>query len=203
VRRAAFAIGLLILAPALGASFQESSGSGSLTGVVVTPDGAVLPGVAITATRVSGGAPPQTTVTDVQGRFRFVSIPAGDYRLKAELAGFGTQTASARVEPGQSAEVTIRFGPQPIAPPPTGTVEGHVQSEDGTAIDGASLVFVPGRGGKQATADTNSSGSYTRDYLIVDTYDVTCSASGHAAMTKSIRVAKDSTVRLDFKLKKQ
>jgi Carboxypeptidase regulatory-like domain/TonB dependent receptor len=60
-----------------------------LLGIVTDAQGAVLPGVSVTArsTALIGG---QTTVTEADGRFRFVALPGGTYDLTFELTGFQT-----------------------------------------------------------------------------------------------------------------
>lgn len=62
-------------------------GTGSVLGRMVDSEGSALPGA--TLTLLSSLAPMQT-VSDAQGRFRFVGLPAGSYALKAELEGFST-----------------------------------------------------------------------------------------------------------------
>jgi hypothetical protein len=60
---------------------------GRLTGIVSDPQGAVLPGVTVTATSPSliGN---QVAVTEVDGRFLFPSLPSGTYTLTFDLSGF-------------------------------------------------------------------------------------------------------------------
>lgn len=60
-----------------------------LLGIVTDAQGAVLPGVTVTARSAAliGG---QTTITEADGRFRFVALPGGSYDLTFELAGFQT-----------------------------------------------------------------------------------------------------------------
>jgi len=100
--RAAFAA-LLVSLLAVGAYAQIQSGN--IFGNVVGSDGAALPGVTVT---LSGVGAPQTTVTDAEGRFRFINLSPGSYTLKAELAGFGTATRSGvGVSIGRNADVTI------------------------------------------------------------------------------------------------
>jgi hypothetical protein len=61
-----------------------------LTGTVKDAQGAVLPGVTVTATSPALlGA--QSVVTEAGGEYRFPSLPAGTYTLTFELAGFQTQ----------------------------------------------------------------------------------------------------------------
>src|SRR5438477_6366261 len=76
-----------LLAVSVFAQFQ----TGNIYGKVQAKDGSVLPGVTVTLTGIGA---PQTTVTDAQGNFRFVSLSPGNYTLKADLAGYGTATRS-------------------------------------------------------------------------------------------------------------
>ena len=83
--------------------------TGNIFGTVVGNDNAVLPGVTVTLTGVGA---PQTTVTDSQGRFRFINLSPGTYTLKAELSGYGTATRSGLgVNIGRNAEVSMTLNP--------------------------------------------------------------------------------------------
>src|SRR5260221_9922101 len=63
--------------------------TGSLAGRVTDSTGAVLPGVAVTATSPAlQGA--RTTVTNGEGAYRLPGVPPGTYRVEYELGGFGT-----------------------------------------------------------------------------------------------------------------
>src|SRR5688572_11683421 len=66
-----------------------ASSTGTIQGRVADAQGAVLPGVTVTATSPSAlGA--QTTVTSETGNYRFPAVPPGQYELTYELAGFNT-----------------------------------------------------------------------------------------------------------------
>ncbi len=70
-----------------GTAFAQVGGS--LSGYVKDEQGAVLPGVTVTATspeliRAS------TVVTDAAGYYRVLNLPPGEYTLKVELPGFAT-----------------------------------------------------------------------------------------------------------------
>jgi hypothetical protein len=60
---------------------------GRLTGIVSDAQGAILPGVTVTATSPSliGN---QVAVTEPDGRFLFPSLPSGTYTLTFDLQGF-------------------------------------------------------------------------------------------------------------------
>ena len=66
-----------------------ASSTGTIQGRVTDAQGAVLPGVTVTATSPSAlGA--QTAVTSETGNYRFPAIPPGEYELTFELAGFNS-----------------------------------------------------------------------------------------------------------------
>src|SRR5688572_22352349 len=72
-------------APAASAQMEQ----GRLTGIVTDAQGAVLPGVTVTATSPSLlGA--NTAITEADGRYLFPSLPSGRYTLQYELSGFQT-----------------------------------------------------------------------------------------------------------------
>src|SRR5918994_936634 len=77
-----------VTAPAYGQGGGASS-TGTIQGRVTDSQGAVLPGVTVTATSPSMlGA--QTTVTSETGNYRFPAVPPGTYTVTYELAGFNT-----------------------------------------------------------------------------------------------------------------
>ena len=82
---------LLGLSVAAGPAFaQGAAGStGSIQGQVVDESGAVVPGVAVTATSPALlGA--QTVTSNAQGLYRFPGLPAGTYKVTFEMSGFRT-----------------------------------------------------------------------------------------------------------------
>lgn len=99
---------VLAAGPALA---QGSAGStGSIQGEVVDESGAVLPGVTITATGAMLLAS-QTAVTNAQGIYRFLGLPAGTYKLTYELPGFGRVVRDEiRIGIGFTATVNAKMG---------------------------------------------------------------------------------------------
>ena len=79
---------LAISAPAFAQGGGASS-TGTIQGRVSDAQGAVLPGVTVTATS-SALITPQTTVTSETGNYRFPAVPPGTYAVSYELAGFNT-----------------------------------------------------------------------------------------------------------------
>lgn len=110
-------------------------GRANLRGRVVDSQGTALPGVTVT---IDSGIP-TVGVTDAQGFFTFVALPAGSYTVKAELEGFPakeytgvrlsdgeTKTVEIKMDIGVADAITIqremppldlRKVPQPAAPP--------------------------------------------------------------------------------------
>jgi len=72
---------------------SQTISTGALTGVILDLSGAVIPGVAIQVTP-EDKADTRSTVTDDQGRFRFLLLAPGIYRLRAAKSNFETAQLS-------------------------------------------------------------------------------------------------------------
>ena len=76
-------LALLVTVAFAGSAFAQGGGAsstGTIQGRVADAQGAVLPGVTVTATSPSAlGA--QTTVTSETGNYRFPAVPPGTYEL--------------------------------------------------------------------------------------------------------------------------
>src|SRR5436190_16482495 len=82
----------------------------TLGGTVADSTGALIPGVAITATNLATGIV-TTNVTNEAGAYNFASIQSGNYKVTAELPGFQTQTYN-NVNLGVSQQVRLNFSLQ-------------------------------------------------------------------------------------------
>jgi outer membrane receptor protein involved in Fe transport len=87
--RSVVAVAGCVLALAGTASGQSVS-SGTIHGTIRDQSGGVLPGVTATLSSPSLQVPQLVQVTDAEGQYRFVDLPAGTYLLKFELTGFST-----------------------------------------------------------------------------------------------------------------
>lgn len=97
-------LALCLLSPALCAA-------AGLAGRVVDPQGAVVPLARVRlfpARQEPAVAPLRETITDMEGRFDFTDIPAGEYRAAASKPGFQTDFEIVRAEE-QGAEVELKL----------------------------------------------------------------------------------------------
>src|SRR5262245_24916013 len=85
MRNRLFALCLLVLAGALSMPCQI--GRGSITGITRDPSGAVIPGVAVTATHVETGVNFETT-TNEAGSYTLSALPTGQYRVRFKAESF-------------------------------------------------------------------------------------------------------------------
>jgi len=89
--RALLALSVLLLNATLALA------QGTITGSVADQTGGVLPG---TTVGLSGGGERRFDTTDASGTFTFANVPAGDYEISAQLAGFAESTVRVSVRSG-------------------------------------------------------------------------------------------------------
>ena len=82
-------VSALVLATSAFAQGGGASSTGTIQGRVTDAQGAVLPGVTVTATSPALIGQ-QTAVTSETGNYRFPAVPPGVYTVTYELAGFNT-----------------------------------------------------------------------------------------------------------------
>src|SRR5215467_13252153 len=79
---------ILITLPALA---QSPSTGAQLNGSILDPKGAVVPGATVTLRSDTVGNE-QTVVSDGSGQYRFLLVPAGQYTVSVQAAGFSRFT---------------------------------------------------------------------------------------------------------------
>jgi Carboxypeptidase regulatory-like domain len=82
-----------VLATALATAVFGQTDRGTITGTVIDPANALIPGATVTAHNNATGAEFKTDTTQT-GNYTIPSLPAGIYSLSAEAAGFKKSTMS-------------------------------------------------------------------------------------------------------------
>src|SRR2546427_1222434 len=82
---------LLLIFANLPAFAQSPSTGAQLSGTILDPNGAVVPGATVTLRSETTGTE-QSTGSDASGQYNFLLVPAGQYTLSVEAAGFGKLT---------------------------------------------------------------------------------------------------------------
>jgi hypothetical protein len=166
------------------------AGPGSVTGIVVDQNGIPLGGAAITAT---AGSDVISTVTPTSGTEvgKFVlselRTPA-TYLMQISLDGYGTQTQTIKVGPGESVVLATSI----IMSKGTGVVRGAVTDESGSALGGVSVTASNGAIVGQ-TISVDSGGFYSLSGLVAPgNYILTFSKEGYT--TEVVGVSLSSSL---------
>jgi Carboxypeptidase regulatory-like domain/TonB dependent receptor len=85
---------------------QETINYASLSGRVTDPQGAVVPGAAVSARHTDTNVTAETT-TDSVGRFRFPYLRVGTYELRVHLQGFADSRRTLRLTVGAAFDVPV------------------------------------------------------------------------------------------------
>jgi len=78
---------------------------GSVEGVVTTADGRTVAGARVGLV----GVPEPSSTSGVDGRFRLANLPAGSYRVRAELEGFGRGERPVEVRAGTATHLRLEL----------------------------------------------------------------------------------------------
>jgi hypothetical protein len=97
----------LVLAVCAPLVFADAPKTGVVTGTVVDPDGAALPGATVRLVTEQGD---MTSISNADGEFRFVFIAPGDYTVRADLEGFQSTEGIITVSAGGRTAVELRLG---------------------------------------------------------------------------------------------
>ena len=154
MRRRFLSAAIVMLLSCATAFAQQTTGN--VTGRVLDPQGAAIPGATVTAKSTATGFT-RTETSDAEGVYRLASLPVGDYDVTAELQGFTTvankaivvQSANWKVigtmteqETTDVSQLTISAGPGVsfmISSPKSGTVSYALDRKDAGRFDKAVL----------------------------------------------------------------
>ena len=117
------AVAVWLAAVPAAAVAQETVNQASISGRVVDPQGAVVPGAVVTARNTDTNLAAETT-TDQAGRFRFPYLRVGPYEITVRLAGFVDVTRMLTLTVGSAFEVPVMLAVAGVTTDVT--VTGHV-----------------------------------------------------------------------------
>jgi len=107
---------LALVAVALSAAVPAAAQTGSVTGTILDAStGQPLDAVQVSLETVGATEARLGSLTQQTGRFLIINVPVGQYVLRAELLGFGTQTQVVNVVAGQAVVLDMRLEPQAIS----------------------------------------------------------------------------------------
>lgn len=219
------AIGLLVLLTlyisASEASALQATVTGSLTGWVVDPTGAVIPRAQIKATNEATGAQYKSQA-DNQGHYQLSSLPPGNYRVQFNAQGFAevTKTAIAvSASNGASLDVSLQVGTGggPVVEPAlvpgdhrgggelplvpfVGGIAGKVVDSRKRTIAGVRVIASTAAG--DVVTVTGSDGLYCL-YLVAGNYRVRFESAGFRTQAKdAVRATASRVTGLNIRLKR-
>jgi hypothetical protein len=168
-----------------------------LEGKVLRPDETPIVGARIEIT--AGAGLGQFTVTNSEGVYRLLGLPAGQATVTASATGFTTLAKPATLTSG--AVTTLDFPLTPGTPVGGGALNGLVfRSDTGLRVPAVVVTITNGEAAGQAVATTER-GEYLLEGLEEGQYDLTLIAPGFRPTTVSdITVTEDETTTLDLQI---
>ena len=91
------------------ATAHAQSTSGSVSGTITDPTGAIVPGASVHITNPASGYN-RTVTTDAAGQYRFFNVPFNPYRLTATATGFNTVTKTIDVSSVVPVDTALQLG---------------------------------------------------------------------------------------------
>lgn len=105
---------------------QSQAANGSIEGTVSDSSGGVLPGVTVTIANVDTGLE-RSVVTNVEGLYRALLLPLGQYRVTAELQGFKkSEQSGIRLSAGDTATINVTLSVGTVSETVTITSEAPI-----------------------------------------------------------------------------
>ncbi|MFZ2021237.1 MAG: carboxypeptidase-like regulatory domain-containing protein [Terracidiphilus sp.] len=147
---AALFVGILAIAMLLGAprAFAQTA-NGIVSGHVIDPRGALIPGAAVTLTETDTNVE-MSTSSNSEGLYTFASVKPGNYRMKVSASGFSTVTISGltiAVQGSLSRDVALEIGTQAqivtVTAEEADAMVAQTSSELGTEIAQAQIHDLP------------------------------------------------------------
>jgi carboxypeptidase family protein/TonB-dependent receptor-like protein len=122
----------LVLLAWLSVAASAQSPAGSIVGQVVDAAGLAVPGVTVT---IQGLDITETFTTDIEGRYRFLELAPGPYKVTSALQGFTTNVRErVVVDVGQTVDLPVRMALGPLEVTVTVTVPSPMVDAKRTGV---------------------------------------------------------------------
>ncbi|WWB87080.1 carboxypeptidase regulatory-like domain-containing protein [Priestia aryabhattai] len=166
-----------------------------VTGQVLNSStGTPINGALITITDLNGIAV-GSGATDLNGNFTVLNLPPATLNISAVAGGFGSDSKSVILTPGEIEATTLSLTPTP------GTVTGTVlNAQSGDPLAGATVQIFDFTRALVATLQTNQSGVYQYQNLAPGSYRLIATANNFGAVTQDTQVTSEATTTLNFNL---
>ena len=106
MRRAAVFLSLILIWGLPCQAIGQAGGSGTISGTVTDPTGAVLPGATVTILNPVSQYQ-RTATTDDAGHFQFTNVPSSSYHMTVTMKGFGSYVHDVEVRGGMPVTVPV------------------------------------------------------------------------------------------------
>lgn len=135
IKKITRAVSLLSIAFILSVSMFSQSNTGTITGVVTDPNGAVVPNATVTVTN-QGTNEKRVVQTDNDGRYEIPSISTGIYSVEASASGFQAATVKdLRLAVGERARANIEIAAGNVSAVVTVINQTRIDTETSTIGD--------------------------------------------------------------------
>ncbi|MCF6137924.1 carboxypeptidase regulatory-like domain-containing protein [Pseudalkalibacillus berkeleyi] len=168
----------------------------SVTGTIINAD----TGLPITDTMIevkivdSFGNVVTSTFTDLNGQYEVNNLEPGTYGILASAPDFQTNSATAKLLPGEVTEVNVTLTPEP------GAIIGTITDTSGNALPNVSITIVDDTGFIVGTVLTDTNGNYEFNGLAPGNYTVTSIAEGFQSRSTGAIVQSNETTVVDQSL---
>src|SRR5215510_13810034 len=148
--RSLLCLGLLLVCM-VATAWAQSTSTGTVTGQVTDPQGAVVPGADVTLLDVATNTP-RKTITNETGRYTFTNIPPGIYDISVSKTGFKSakvQGQKVAVTMTLTIDITLEIGAVSETVQVSAAVGAELQSTNaavGTVITGKQLELITNLG---------------------------------------------------------
>ena len=166
-------------------SLTPTASTGTVTGKITN----IATGGILSGATVKWGS--MAVSTNTSGVYTISNVTTGNQTLTASATGYLPRSGSVNVAGGASATLNIQLAT-------AGIISVKAVNGSGTADPGASVTINGGIISTIVTGTTNSSGTFSSNWIPIGTYTVTISESGHTTQTQSATVTSGKTTAVNF-----